>query len=377
MKLGRREFIKLSATATAVTAFGGLGFNLKPTVAKAQLLQINWAKESTTICCYCSVGCGMVVHTSKEGQGRTINVEGDPDHPINEGSLCSKGASVFQLAENENRLTKVLYRAPYSHQWVEAPWNWAIDRIARKIKETRDETFVKTNAQGQVVNRTEGIAHVGSAALDNEECWYLQALMRSLGLIYIEHQARLCHSSSVPSLAESFGRGAMTNHYNDLMNSDCILMMGGNPAECHPISFKWILKAKEKGAVLINVDPRYNRTSSLADIYAPLRSGSDIAFLGGMINHILENNLFFKEYVINYTNASFLVNPDFGFKDGLFSGWDPENKVYDRSTWTYQMDDQGVPKKDPSLNNPNCVFQLPSVPMRVRHRPFENLSKGG
>jgi formate dehydrogenase major subunit len=114
MKLGRREFIKLSATATAVTAFGGLGFNLKPTVAKAQLLRLDWAKETTSICCYCSVSCGLIVHTSQEGQGRAINIEGDPDNPISEGALCAKGASLYQLTENENRIQKVLYRAPYS-----------------------------------------------------------------------------------------------------------------------------------------------------------------------------------------------------------------------------------------------------------------------
>jgi len=191
MKLGRREFIKLSATATAVTAFGGLGFNLKPTVAKAQLLRLAWAKETTSICCYCSVSCGLIVHTSMEGQGRAVNIEGDPDNPISEGSLCAKGASLYQLVENENRMTKVLYRAAYSDKWVEAPWDWALDRIAKKVKEARDETFVTTNAQGQTVNRTDGIAHTGSAALDNEECWYIQAMMRSFGLVYIEHQARI------------------------------------------------------------------------------------------------------------------------------------------------------------------------------------------
>lgn len=191
MQINRRNFLKFSAVASSALAFGGLGFDLKPTVAQAQLLRLRWAKESTSICCYCSVGCGLIVHTAQDGQGRAINVEGDPDHPINEGSLCAKGASLYQLAENENRITKVLYRAPYSDQWQETSWDWAMDRIARKVKEARDETFVAKNAKGQTVNRTDGIAHIGSAALDNEECWYLQALMRSLGLVYIEHQARI------------------------------------------------------------------------------------------------------------------------------------------------------------------------------------------
>ena len=159
----------------------------------------------------------------------------------------------------------------------------------------------------------------------------------------------------------------MTNHYIDLMNSDAILMMGANPAENHPVSFKWVMKAKEKGATLINVDPRYNRTSTKADIYAPLRSGSDVAFLGGMIKYILDNNLYFQDYMVNYTNASFLVNPDFYFdaEQGFFSGFQKESESqfaqfgqYDKSTWTFQMDDDGVPKKDTSLQDPNCVYQL-------------------
>jgi formate dehydrogenase major subunit len=118
-------------------------------------------------------------------------VEGDPDHPINQGSLCAKGASLYQLGENQNRITNVLYRAPYSNQWEVKSWDWAMDRIAHRIKKTRDATFKRQNQKGQEVNRTEGIASVGSAALDNEECWYLQALHRSLGLTYIEHQARI------------------------------------------------------------------------------------------------------------------------------------------------------------------------------------------
>lgn len=163
------------------------------------------------------------------------------------------------------------------------------------------------------------------------------------------------------ALAESFGRGAMTNHWIDFKNADVILVMGANPAENHPISMKWVLKAKERGAKLIAVDPRFTRTASKADIYCPIRSGTDIAFLGGMINYILQNNLYFKEYVVNYTNASFLVNPEFkgpGELDGVFSGYDPKTRKYDKKTWSYQLDENGVPKKDPTLKDPHCVFQL-------------------
>jgi formate dehydrogenase major subunit len=150
----------------------------------------------------------------------------------------------------------------------------------------------------------------------------------------------------------------MTNHWNDLANSDCILIMGSNAAENHPISFRWVMKAKDNGGTVIHVDPRFTRTSTKADVYASLRSGTDIAFLGGMIKYILDNNKHFKEYVTHYTNAGFIVGEKYDFKDGLFSGFDANKGGYDASCWAYEKDDKGIPKKDPTFENPRCVFQL-------------------
>jgi formate dehydrogenase major subunit len=150
----------------------------------------------------------------------------------------------------------------------------------------------------------------------------------------------------------------MTNHYIDFRNADVILNMGSNVAENHPVSFKWIQAAKEKGAIFIHVDPRFTRTSTKADIFARLRSGTDIAFLGGMIKYILDNNLYDEFYVKNYTNASFIVNPNFSFDDGLFSGYDPNKRAYDQKTWALEKDENGIPKRDMSLQDPRCVFQL-------------------
>jgi len=187
----RRVFLKFSAMAGTVMALSGLGINLKSTVAKAQLLKLRWAKETTSICCYCAVGCGLLVHTAKDGQNRCINVEGNPDHPINEGALCAKGASIWQLTENDARVLQPMYRAPFSDKWENVSWEWALDQIADRVKKTRDATFSKKNTKGEVVNRCDGIANVGSAAMDNEECWVYQSLLRSLGLVWIEHQARI------------------------------------------------------------------------------------------------------------------------------------------------------------------------------------------
>ena len=153
----------------------------------------------------------------------------------------------------------------------------------------------------------------------------------------------------------------MTNHWIDIRNADVILVMGSNPASNHPVSMKWILKAQERGAKLIVVDPRFTQTAAKADVFAAMRSGTDIPFLGGMIKYILDNNLYFKEYVAKYTNASFLVNPDYkgpGDLNGLFSGYDEKTRKYDKKTWSFQMDENGIPKKDPTLSDPHCVFQL-------------------
>jgi len=149
----------------------------------------------------------------------------------------------------------------------------------------------------------------------------------------------------------------MTNHYIDFRNSDVILNMGGNVAENHPVSFKWVQAAQDKGATFIHVDPRFTRTSARADIYARLRSGTDIAFLGGLIKYILDNELYDDFYVKNYTNAPFILNAQYGFDDGLFAGYDPTKRSYDKSKWAFEKDEKGVPQKDLSLKDEKCVFQ--------------------
>lgn len=191
MSVNRRQFLKLSATTAALTAFGGLGCtSTAKVVDRAKMLQPEWSKQTTTICCYCAVGCGLIVNTDLKTK-KAVNVEGDPDHPINQGALCAKGASIWQLGENDRRPESPLYRAPYSTKFKKVSWEWALEQIAKRVKESRDKTFTKINDRGQAVNRCDGIASLGSAALDNEECWAYQTMLRSLGLVYIEHQARI------------------------------------------------------------------------------------------------------------------------------------------------------------------------------------------
>jgi formate dehydrogenase major subunit len=201
MTVSRRDFLKLTGGTLALST---VGVALSPEEAAAQELRIKGAKQTTTVCPYCSVGCSILIHTK---DGKVINVEGDPDGPINEGTLCPKGASLFQMVNNETRLRKPQYRAPGATDWKEVEWDWALNQIARKVKDSRDKSF-KTTSKNKVketrpdgtevmvekdftVNRTDGIAHIGSAAMDNEECYIMQKLVRSWGLTYIEHQARI------------------------------------------------------------------------------------------------------------------------------------------------------------------------------------------
>jgi formate dehydrogenase major subunit len=187
MRVTRRSFFKISGM---VFAAGSIGTSLKPVSAYAKPLKIRYAKETTTICPYCSVGCSIIISTTN--YGKVINTEGDPNSPINAGALCSKGSSLYQMSiNNPNRLTKPLYRAPYESEWKEVSWEWALDKIANNVKKSRDNSFRLINDRGLSVNRTEGIASVGSAAIDNEECFLYQKFLRGLGLVYIEHQARL------------------------------------------------------------------------------------------------------------------------------------------------------------------------------------------
>jgi formate dehydrogenase major subunit len=183
-------------------------------------------------------------------------------------------------------------------------------------------------------------------------------------------------------LAASFGRGAMTNHWKDFKNADMFLVIGGNPAEAHPCGWRWAYRARdERGAKIIHVDPRFTRTSATADVYAPIRAGTDVAFFNGLINYVLENELYHEDYVRQHTNASFIVAEGFSFEDGLFSGYDEAERAYDDETWDYEFEDaevdagedaegderpagtggpdaRGFVRRDDTLQDPRSVFQL-------------------
>jgi formate dehydrogenase major subunit len=150
----------------------------------------------------------------------------------------------------------------------------------------------------------------------------------------------------------------MTNHWNDIANADVIMICGANPASNHPVSFKHILEAKRRGARVITVDPRFTRTANRSDLYCKLRPGSDVAFVGGLINYVIQKRKCHEDYVRRSTNAPFLIRSDYGFKDGIFSGYDAGSGSYDTASWSYQLEETGIPRQDPTLEDPHCVFQI-------------------
>jgi formate dehydrogenase major subunit len=191
MEISRRDVLRLSVAGGGGTALGGLiasGVNLAPVVAQAQELRIKDAKVTPSVCPFCSVGCATLIHTVN---GQIVNIEGDPRSPHNEGTLCPKGAAIFQLHINPNRPIQVLHRAPGATEWEVWNLDRAMDRVAELVKKTRDETFIEKLQNGKVVNATTGIFALGGATLDIEFNHIQQKLMRGLGIVAIENQARI------------------------------------------------------------------------------------------------------------------------------------------------------------------------------------------
>jgi formate dehydrogenase major subunit len=190
----RRDFMKISAAGAAAVGVSSLGFDAAVAEARTvkQELRIKGAKVSHSVCPYCAVGCSLLAYTRKNGNGvELLQIEGDPDSPINEGTLCPKGASAMELAVSRRRLQHPLYRAPGASDWKRVSWEFVLEKLARKIKAARDATFVAKDDEGNVVNRTEGLAFAGGAAFSNEEGYLATKLMRGLGLVYLEQQARV------------------------------------------------------------------------------------------------------------------------------------------------------------------------------------------
>jgi formate dehydrogenase major subunit len=198
VELTRRDFMKISAAGGAGAAWAAFGFDLEPAYAQVRELKISRATEVRSVCPYCGVGCSMIAYVSGAGETTSFNsrpylvhIEGDPDSPINGGSLCPKGASTMQLAVSEDRVQAPRHRAPGATEWEEISWEEAFDRLARLMKDARDERFVTTDDDGNTVNRNEGFAWGGGATIANEEGYLVTKVFRALGTVGLEQQARV------------------------------------------------------------------------------------------------------------------------------------------------------------------------------------------
>ena len=192
-QMTRRDFVKLGAVSAGALGTTPLGFDISEAVQVQQNLRIAGAKEVHSLCPYCAVGCSIIAYTKDDGKGhaKLLQIEGDPDSPVNEGRLCPKGATAMQLAISTRRVDKPLYRAPGSDKWQEISWDEMLDKLAQRIKESRDATFVTVDAKGNTVNRCEGVAFAGGATFSSEEGYFAAKLMRTLGVVHLEQQARV------------------------------------------------------------------------------------------------------------------------------------------------------------------------------------------
>lgn len=187
MKCTRRSFLKFAGAAAACLTLGQLGVNVEEVRAYARTLKTEGCKEVISICPFCAVCCQVIAYVR---DGKLISTQGDPDFPVNEGSLCAKGAALQGMYTGQHRLLKPLYRAPYSDKWEEKDWDWTLNQIARRVKDTRDSDFVVRNGDGKVVNRVETMFSMGTSHASNEECALMHQALRGLGIVYMDHQAR-------------------------------------------------------------------------------------------------------------------------------------------------------------------------------------------
>jgi formate dehydrogenase major subunit len=276
----RRAFLRTSGLAIGgLAALGATAGTV--TKADAQAGVRNAITNVKSVCTHCSVGCTVIAEVAN---GVWIGQEPGWDSPFNLGSHCAKGASVREHAHGERRLkypTKLV-----NGEWVRVSWEEAINEIGDKMLEIREESG------------PDSVYWLGSAKHNNEQSYLIRKLAAYWGTNNVDHQARICHSTTVAGVANTWGYGAMTNSYNDIHNSKAIFLIGGNPAEAHPVSMLHLLKSKEENnAPLIVCDPRFTRTAAHADEYVRFRPGSDVALIWGILYHIFENGWEDKEFI--------------------------------------------------------------------------------
>lgn len=356
MNLSRRDFLKATGLSGIGLALASLGLDVGKARAAAKEYKLTGGREFTSVCHFCACGCGTLGYVK---DGKLINLEGAADHPVNRGGLCPKGVGYGHIPNSAERPKCPMYRAPGSDHWVEISWDEAIDRAAHAIKKARDENWVgqdEVNGYKFMSNRTDAIGLIGGSQVNNEECYQLIKMVRGLGVVKLDNQTRVCHATTPPALGAAFGRGAMTGSWYNIKHAKLIWIEGSNMAECHPMGMKNVMQAKDNGAIVVHVDVRYTRTSRVADHFFQLRTGTDIAFLGAIINYIIQNKKYDADYLRRNTNAFCLLRDDYKFDAGIFSGYDEKTRTYDKTTWGYKLDANGKPMKAPTMATPGTVM---------------------
>jgi len=282
-KLNRRTFLKHSSLAAGGVALSGsLSFALmeKAEATEAEAQKTADIKRIRSVCTHCAVGCGVIAEVEN---GVWTGQEPAFDHPFNLGAHCAKGAAVREHGHGERRLKYPMKRI--DGKWKRIDWQQAIDEIGDKILAIREQSG------------PDSVYWLGSSKHNNEQSYLFRKFAAFWGSNNIDHQARICHSTTVAGVANTWGYGAMTNSFNDIHNSKAILIIGGNPAEAHPVSMQHIFKAKESGAPLIVIDPRFTRTAAHATQHIRLRPGTDVPLIWGMLWHIFENGWEDKQFI--------------------------------------------------------------------------------
>ena len=301
--MDRRTFLKRSGLAAGAGAFasqlpyGAIG----PAAAKEG--DAKSVERKRTICTHCSVGCAVDATVEN---GVWTRQEPVFESPLNLGAHCAKGASIREhgIVENSHRLKTPMKLV--GGKWQRLSWEQAMNEVSAKMLEIRKESG------------PDAIFWVGSSKHNNEQAYLMRKFVSFWGTNNCDHQARICHSTTVAGVANTWGYGAMTNSYNDMQNTKCALYIGSNAAEAHPVSMLHMLHAKEAGAKMIVVDPRFTRTAAKADEYVRIRSGTDIPFLFGMLYHIFKNGWEDQKYISDRVYGMDKV------KDDVLAKWTPD-----------------------------------------------------
>jgi len=279
--INRRTFLRRSGiTLGAGAAAGMLAPGRVKKVHAASAAEEGEITVKTSVCTHCSVGCGVKAEVQN---GVWVGQEPDFDSPLNLGAHCAKGASVREHGHGERRVKYPMKLT--GGKWKQMTWDDAINEIGDGMLKIREESG------------PDSVYWLGSAKHNNEQSYFFRKFAAMWGTNNVDHQARICHSTTVAGVANTWGYGAMTNSYNDMHNSKCMLFIGSNPAEAHPVSLQHIFRAKENGSKMLVIDPRYTRTAAHADHFVRIRPGSDVGIIWGMLWHIFENGWEDKEYI--------------------------------------------------------------------------------